>query len=589
MLGFRVLGPLEAADEHGELPLGGPKRRALLAFLLFNTNEVISTDRLAEELWDGRPPANTAASIHNHVSRLRKAIGADVLVTHRWGYVLRVDRSQIDAARFEEAVAAAEALPAAERAARLTEALALWRGPPLADLAFEPALAPYIGRLEEIRLAALEQRIDADLELGRDTELIPELETLIAANPLREHFRWQLILALYRGGRQAEALEVYRETRRMLADELGLEPGPELRALERAVLQQDPSLTRTTATVPVEGVPPHTERARRRARAAVFAVFAAGALAAGGYAVSGKLGGRAPAAAAETHPAATQAPRTRRPSSRARQTVGDRTAQRRVKHRTRLVAAKHQLAAAVRRRHQVVRHTPAPTTQQTTAPAPRAAPPPRPPPTTTAPTTTTTTAPTTTVEPPPPPPASPVLGDRRGWWAGGGDQSQVTVDQTPGSVSFTVPATAPDGFNSSVTTRCRLAGDFDVQVGFRLDQWSGGDGIWVSLLAADLGGVNVYRTDAFGETYGAYFPPNGTPPVSASGSSGQLRLIRAGSEFTGEYDDGSGWRTLLQGPGSAAPTAVQLGVFNLSNVAPFAGYPAEITFTSLAVTGAFAC
>jgi WD40 repeat protein/DNA-binding SARP family transcriptional activator len=238
---FRILGPLEVWDGDRLLRLGGAKRRAALALLIVNANEVVSTDRLVDELWGDEAPANATAALHNHISRLRKELGAELLATHGWGYALQTAPETIDYHRFERLVTAAQGA-AAERAAQLADALSLWRGAPLADLTFERALSHDLARLEERRLVVLEQRIDADLEAGRDTDLVGELEALISENPLREHFRWQLILALYRGGRQAEALAAYRDTREFFSSELGLEPGTKLRELERAILRQDPAL-----------------------------------------------------------------------------------------------------------------------------------------------------------------------------------------------------------------------------------------------------------------------------------------------------------------------------------------------------------
>jgi DNA-binding SARP family transcriptional activator len=174
-------------------------------------------------------------------------LAPEVLARREWGYVLRADEDSIDLRRFERLLALADPLPAVERSAKLAEALKLWRGPAIADLAGEPGLQTEIARLDDLRLTTLERRIDADLEAGRNAELVGEVEALIAAHPLREHLRWQLILALYRAGRQAEALEVYRETRRVLTEELGLEPSPELRELEKAILRQDPAIARPRA------------------------------------------------------------------------------------------------------------------------------------------------------------------------------------------------------------------------------------------------------------------------------------------------------------------------------------------------------
>ena len=284
---FRILGSLEVWDGERQLELAGQKRRAVLAFLLLHANEVVAAERLVDQLWGEKAPRNAAGALQTHVSRLRKELGPDVVATRAWGYVLRAEPGSLDLERFERLSAAAENLPARERAGKLREALALWRGRPLEDLAFEPALAADIARLDELHVTVLENRIDADLEAGNHAGLVGELEALIAANPVRDRLRGQLILTLYRCGRQAEALEVYRETRRVLADELGLEPSPELRELERAILQHDPALRGSpvrTAVATQPGIRPG--RRRRIYIAASLALLLAGLATAGAYALS---------------------------------------------------------------------------------------------------------------------------------------------------------------------------------------------------------------------------------------------------------------------------------------------------------------
>src|SRR5713101_4828797 len=241
---FRILGSLEVAVDGRPLPLGGPSQRALLALLLLHANEVVSSDRLLEELWADRPPASGATALQVRVSQLRKALGpaGERLETKTPGYLFRAERGELDLERFSQLVEETDGAPPKTAAERLREALALWRGPPLADLAYESFAQPAIRRIEELRLAALERRIDADLALGRHADVVPELEALVASEPLRERFRGQLILALYRSGRQAQALDAYREARRALVEEVGLEPSPALQELERAILQQDPEL-----------------------------------------------------------------------------------------------------------------------------------------------------------------------------------------------------------------------------------------------------------------------------------------------------------------------------------------------------------
>jgi DNA-binding SARP family transcriptional activator len=246
---FRVLGPLEVGGDRGTLELGGIKQRSVLALLLLHANEVVSADRLIDALWGASPPLTARKTIQVYVSRLRAALGGDRLVTRPGGYVLYVETDELDLARFEQLVAEASRAPPETAAAKLSEALELWRGPALADLAYEQFAQAEVARLEELRLAAIEQRIDADLERGRHAELVAELEMHVARHPLREHLRYQLMLALYRSDRQAEALGEYRRAREELSEELGLEPSGSLRQLEAAILRQDPELA-------AAGVPP---------------------------------------------------------------------------------------------------------------------------------------------------------------------------------------------------------------------------------------------------------------------------------------------------------------------------------------------
>lgn len=247
VLEYRILGPLEVVGDQGPLRLGGPKQRATLAILLLSANRVVSVERLAEDLYSGATPVTAVTQVQRQVSGLRKVIGpSSGIETRSPGYVIRVSRDQLDLSRFErsteDAIQALTRGDAAGAADLLRRALGLWRGAALADLAYEAFAQVAINRLEEIRLAALEQRIEAELMLGRHTELVGELEELVAQHPLREHLCRQLMLALYRSGRQAEALDVYRRTRAVLVEEFGIEPTPPLHALERAILAQDPSL-----------------------------------------------------------------------------------------------------------------------------------------------------------------------------------------------------------------------------------------------------------------------------------------------------------------------------------------------------------
>jgi DNA-binding SARP family transcriptional activator len=236
---FRILGPLEVVAEDGEpLVLGGQKQRAVLAVLLLQANHVVSMEFLVDALWGEQPPKTATTSLHNAISALRKIVGVDRLVTQPPGYKLVVPAEAIDLGRFELLVAGARELQPPERARQLRDALGLWRGEPLAEVAGEPFAVAELRRLEELRLRVVEDRIDADLACDRHGDLVPELESLVSQWPYRERLRGQLMLALYRSGRQADALRVYQETRKLLVDELGLEPGAELKELHAQILRQ---------------------------------------------------------------------------------------------------------------------------------------------------------------------------------------------------------------------------------------------------------------------------------------------------------------------------------------------------------------
>jgi DNA-binding SARP family transcriptional activator/predicted ATPase len=243
---FRILGPLEVVAGGRPVALGGAKACSLLAFLLLHRGEVVSRERLVDEVWGEQPPQTVVAELRVYVAKLRKALRPDLIVTRRDGYVLLVDADRVDADAFERATRRGMALLAAGDAATaalvLAEALAMWRGPVLADLADEPWAQVEARRLDELRLVAQQERLEADLALGRHVGVVGELERLVVEHPYQERPRAQLMLALYRCGRQAEALELYRQTARVFADELGIQPGPELRQRERAILNHDPAL-----------------------------------------------------------------------------------------------------------------------------------------------------------------------------------------------------------------------------------------------------------------------------------------------------------------------------------------------------------
>jgi DNA-binding SARP family transcriptional activator/ABC-type branched-subunit amino acid transport system substrate-binding protein len=243
---FRLLGLLQVGEGGRTIDLPRGKERALLAVLLLHANEPVSTDRLVDALWGERPPGNATKTLQVYVSRLRKSVGGERLTTTPAGYSLSVGDGEVDIDQFErlasEGRRALDGGDAARAERLLSEALGLWRGPALADFAFDDFAQAEARRLDQLRADAAADRVDAKLERGRAESVIGELEQLVLENPLQERPRRQLMLALYRAGRQADALDVYRSTRALLADELGLEPSPELQALERAVLNQDPAL-----------------------------------------------------------------------------------------------------------------------------------------------------------------------------------------------------------------------------------------------------------------------------------------------------------------------------------------------------------
>src|SRR3954464_5994252 len=250
----RILGPIEVElgdDGCARIPRG--RTLALLALLLVHRGAIVALDRIADELWDGDGPQNARNAVQVIASRLRAAVGEDLVVSGARGYALRPPAGALDAERFEgEHPRGAELLAGAEpeeAAAGLRDALALWRGPALADVGDERFAQPEIARLEDLRLACLADRLDADLACGRHDEVAGELEALVREHPLRERLRGQQMLALYRCGRQADALEAYRGAYEALVDGLGIEPSPELRALEAAILRQE---------VPAPAAPPRS-------------------------------------------------------------------------------------------------------------------------------------------------------------------------------------------------------------------------------------------------------------------------------------------------------------------------------------------
>jgi DNA-binding SARP family transcriptional activator len=252
---IHLLGPFEVANRDRALPLGGRRQRAVLALLAIHAGEVLSTHRIADDIWAGDPPPSAVQTVHTYISRLRSVLRAscvdpsvnEIITSCESGYVLRAQQDWIDAIRFEQAVAEASTAFGTHRlelaTERIQKALSIWRGVALADFVYEPFAAGESQRLGERKLEAIELRIDIDLSLGRHAPNVAALEGLTAEHPVREHFWAQLMTALYRCGRQADALSAYGKVRRTLIEELGLEPGPELRRLEHMVLEQSDELT----------------------------------------------------------------------------------------------------------------------------------------------------------------------------------------------------------------------------------------------------------------------------------------------------------------------------------------------------------
>jgi YVTN family beta-propeller protein len=283
---FRVLGALEVRED-GDRPihLGAGKQRAALAILLLHANEVVSTERLIDELWGEEPPKAARKALQVYVTHLRKALGSERIRTQAPGYVLELAPDELDLHRFERLVEEGRELRAngdpAGATGALREALALWKGQPLADFTFEPFAQTEIPRLEELRLEALVERIDAELALGHGSELVAELETLVAEHPYRERLRGQLMFALYRAGRQADALAAYQEARKLLVEELGVEPSPALQRLEGAILRQEPALETVLEEPAAAALPPRAAKAASRLNWRIVAAVPVALLAAG--------------------------------------------------------------------------------------------------------------------------------------------------------------------------------------------------------------------------------------------------------------------------------------------------------------------
>lgn len=583
---FLLLGDLEIRDQGGTLRLSGGKQKALVAALLINANHVVPVDKLIDELWGGDASPKAAGNLHTLVSRLRGRIGTDRLERHGCGYVLRVADGELDLHRFEQL--GEEGRQALERgepemaAAKLYQALEIWRGPALADFTYEPWAANEIRRLEEHRLVVLEERIEADLGAGRHAELVGELHALVAEHPLREELRRQLIVALYRSGRQAEALEAYRDTRRTLDEELGLEPSPALRELEQAVLRQDPSLE-----LPRDPVPPAGELPSRPfARPARFALaLAAAALAFGGAAGTAVLLRLAQDKATEASAAPQAAPvdvqgapttvpvrrvkRSQAVSVRPKRTRTSRPARVAGRRLPRIAPAQDSRTLASVRPGSAAHGA---STQTPPMPKPK----------------------------PAPLPAVRVADnfddgeiDRRTWndaVAGTG----VTIDERDGRLEMSFAGDAqPGGPNDLLDghygTQCRFIGDFDARVDFELLDWPVANGVVVQLTAwSGAGGMTAGRQSQSwdeGEGYVSSSPSIGTQ-MAAGDVQGTVRIRRAGLVTTSSYWSGTRWARLVAFSSSPIATigAPLFGLQAISTSQTFGRRPVRVAFDNFVLT-----
>ncbi|HEU4865153.1 MAG TPA: AfsR/SARP family transcriptional regulator [Actinomycetota bacterium] len=524
---FRILGSLRVCDGDREITVSGHKQRGLLALLLLHANQSVSEDGLIEALWGEGASEKAGRNLHVLVSRLRASIGADRVLREAGGYLIRVEEGELDVDQFERL----------RREHRPAEALELWRGPALADFAFEGWAQNETRRLEELRLVSLEERIESDLASGDHAEVVGELQKLVAENPLRETLRRYLIVALYRCGRQAEALEAYQDARRMLDEELGLEPSPALRELEGAVLRQDPDLD---APSRVRALAPQEKRRSGMLLAAAAAMLGFAGAATAVVLLQRHDVDRVSAAALPNRVTTTSSTQARTTPT----TTG------------RLVV--------VRNRRTTPKPKASPPRTQTSAtaqPVPPPALPPAPrPPEKTAP---ARTRPRSVPPPPPRSPAQPAIaperftdnfddGVRNGTlWHQIITGTGITLAERNGrlEIEFAADGVAGGDFNvlgAHYGTQCRFLGDFDARVDFELLEWPPLNGVQVALNAwfARRGGVMIARqSQTWDEEYMSWADPrsNSRPTLDLRGS---LRVKRVGNTISTHYKSGKEWLSL---------------------------------------------
>jgi DNA-binding SARP family transcriptional activator len=573
---FRILGPIEAWTEGRPLPLGGERQRALLAYLLLHANEVVAGERLLDELWTNAPSGRLAA-LHTQVSRLRRIVG-DRIVTSGSGYAIRVEPGELDLERFRTLLArVGAASDPAERARLLREADALWRGVALDGLDV-PFAGAETAALEELRLAALEDRLEADLELGHYGELVSELSGLVARHRLRERLRGHLILALYRSGRQAEALEAYRQARLMLDEELGLEPSPALRDLELAILRHDPALTRVAP--PKTKAPATAPRTRRGTRlvAAVAAVLAAAAGAAFVAMGNGRddAGTAAPAPRADGVAAPVALPVHHVSRARPRPHAAPTHAAKPVK-RSLSGTSPHRTTG----RSTAAARTPA--TPKAVRPAAKTTPP-----------VAARSRPRLTVAKPQPKPVTssdsfdgdfvdPTI------WHQVTTDANVSIAEQDGRLLVTlgagaVPGGTYDMIDVHVGTQCSFPGDFDARVDYTLLEWPSADNVVVGLSAIFAGAV-VGRESGTqsGDQYTSWVgPTNGSVPLPEG--SGSLRIARIDGIATTYMWHRGGWSRLAVGTSRGA-AVLGLQAMWADRQFPFGGQEVKVAFDNFTVTG----
>jgi DNA-binding SARP family transcriptional activator len=583
---FRILGPVEASSGGQPLQLGGARPRALLAYLLLHTSEVVSADRLLDQLWSD-PPGGGVAVVQTQISRLRKPLGERITTTGR-GYQLHLEEGdELDLERFRALLAQAGTTnDPAQRSTLLQEAAGLWRGEPLAGID-APFITAEAAALEELRLGAIEARVDADLELGRHTKLVGELGTLISEHPLRERLRGQLILALYRSGRQAEALDAYRSAKRVLDEELGLEPSPDLRELERAILTQDESLAAPAVTpfraadVPEPSVEPEP-RPRRSAPLVAMGLVALVA-----------LGGAAAAAVAliQRGDDATNAAQTHQTSLRT-QTVR--------RPQTRTAPSRPRKRVEVKRAHPAAIHVTTTAPRLTTPVANTAA-------TTAKPATTTssthkrpaTTSPSTIKSRKQAKPAAGLVTISDTFdgavinpaiWDLAVSDSNVTVTQENGQLVVTVGANAQragagNQIDAHVGTQCRFPGDFDARVDYTLLEWPPNANIRIGLNAIDASAFAGRESKSqTGDVYAGWAANifGSAPPADSKGS---LRLVRHNGIATSYFWHDKSWDRLASGPSTGA-AALGLQATSASPDTEFGHQEVKVAFDNFKVQGA---